>query len=346
MRAVRTVPDKRSKRVIVLTTGGTIAQRTQSGGAARPGFDPRLLADAGGDTSVQVEFRDIVKLASKDCRPEHWRLFSAEIAAALRDGADGVVMLHGTDTMHYTAAALSFMLRDAGKPIVLTGSMIPGGDPGSDSGPNLADAIRVAAFADLSEVCIVFSADDKRSSAAILRGNRARKIHSTGIAAFRSINLPPLGAVAGGKIELAPFARRRGDDRLTLAAALNPSVALVKIHPGLTPDMLASNLRGAKAAILEGTGVGHVQAAHHDVIAGFAGPVILATQTIDGGERLGLYESDKILLAIPNVVPARDMTPETAVVKAMWAIAQDCSSPAMLRADIAGESQAVIGAEI
>jgi L-asparaginase type I len=326
-----------TKKITILTTGGTISQQSGKDGVAAMGFDPTKLASDLGVADVALEAKAVFQKGSKDVTTDDWKLIASFAAEAIAAGAHGIVVLHGTDTLHYTAAALSFMLQGLSVPVVLTGSMIPGGDVGSDSLPNLRDAVRVAAEADLAEVCIVFSADRARSKGLILRGNRARKVHSHAIDAFRSINAPPLGLVEGGAILRtdAP-ARQRSKSKLSLALDFDDGVVMIKLNPAVTPAVLARLLRGAHGAVLEGTGIGHVRTDLQDVICTFGAPVIISTQCIEGGERLGMYAADRTLLDIPNVVPVGDMTSETALVKLMFALMQgDVAS--FMRRNIAGE---------
>ncbi len=325
-------------KVIVLTTGGTIGHRSGADGVAVMDFDPRALATSIGVSDIDLEFKAIFQKGSMDIAPDDWVAIATAAADTIAQAPRGIVILHGTDTMHYTAAALSFMLRGLGLPVVLTGSMIPGGDAGSDSIPNLRDAIRLAAHTDLAEVCIVFSADVERTKGLIIRGNRARKIHSHAIDAFGSINAPPLGSIAGETITLTQAnVRRRTDSALQLTTGLDQNVVLIKLHPGLTPDMLAQQFGGASGAVLEGTGVGHIKTDLQSVIADFGRPVLVSTQTVHGGERLGLYAVDQHILAIPNVIPGADMTSETALVKLMWVLAQGVDVRTLMRTNVAGE---------
>jgi L-asparaginase/Glu-tRNA(Gln) amidotransferase subunit D len=230
------------------------------------------------------------------------------------------------------------MLRDLNVPVVMTGSMIPGGYTGSDAAANLEDAIAVAALGDFAEVCVVFSADTARTKAVIIRGCRARKVHSHAIDAFASINAPPIGTIAKGVITRTALAvRPRSASVLHLATALEPNVVLVKLTPNLTADALARQLQGAAGAVLEGTGVGHIRSDQQAVVAAFGRPVVIGTQALYGGERLGSYDVDRAILAIANVIPAGDMISETALVKLMWALGQGGDVKALMRTDVAGE---------
>lgn len=327
----------RSK-VHILTTGGTIGHRSAEDGIAVMDFDPGRLASDIGLPDIDLEFREILQKGSMDIVPDDWTIIATATARLISEVPRGIVILHGTDTMHYTASALSFMLRDLSLPVVLTGSMRPGGDPGSDSLANLRDAICVAAHSDLAEVCVVFSADVKRTKGVIIRGARARKIHSYAINAFDSINIPPIGYVQDGKIALTELkANRRNSSKLRLATDLDQNVGLIKLHPAMTPKMLARNLHGVSGAVLEGTGVGHIKTDLQEVVARFNRPTVISTQAVYGGERLGLYDVDRYILDIPNIIPVRDMNSDTALVKLMWALKQDGDVRSIMQLNIAGE---------
>jgi glutamyl-tRNA(Gln) amidotransferase subunit D len=323
-------------KVIVLTTGGTIGHRTRNGVAVLD-FDPGTLAADMDLAGIELEFRAVFAKGSMAIVPGDWKILAAAVADAIVAAPRGIVILHGTDTLHYTAAALAFMLGHPGLPIVLTGSMIPGGDPGSDAVPNLHDAIRVAATADLGEVCLLFSADPERTKAVIIRGVRACKIHSFAIDAFASINAPAIGTVQGSTVAIHCARAHRGQATPRLSRELEENVVLVKLNPAVTPEMLTRQLDGAAGAVIEGTGIGHIRSDLHPAVVAFGKPVIMTTQARYGGERLGIYEIDKAILAIPNLIPAGDMTSETALVKLMWVLAQHGDVKTMMRADIVGE---------
>jgi L-asparaginase type I len=324
-------------KVHILTTGGTIAQRSDARGAARPGVDPQDLFEQLDLPDVMLTSSAVLQKGSKDVVPEDWRTIAQHVAGVTAKELSGVVILHGTDTMHYTAAALAFMLEGIGVPVVLTGSMIPGGNAGSDGQANLRDAVRVASKGKFAEVCVVFSADAERRRGTIIRGTRARKVHSTAINAFESINASAIGSVEAGAITLsAPGLRPRRPNQTRLRTELDTNVVLIKVHPALTASTLARQWHGASGAVLEGTGVGHVRADLYDTIAAFGGPVVISTQAVHGGERLGLYAADRVLLDIPNVIPAGDMSSDTALVKLMWSLPQG-NVRAIMHTNIAGE---------
>jgi L-asparaginase type I len=318
-------------KVIVLTTGGTIGHRSGKDGVATMSFDPAGLVSALALPAIDIEFRAVMRKGSMDVVPDDWVTIAKAVADTLQGAPRGIVVAHGTDTMHYTAAALSFMLRGLPVPVVMTGSMIAGGDAGSDALPNLRDAVTVAALADFAEVCVVFAGK-------IIRGTRARKVHSHAVDAFASINAPLLGTLVDGKIALGALrGATRSTSKLELATELDGNVVLIKLTPNLSAHALARQLEGASGAVLEGTGVGHIRTDLQPVVEQFGRPVVLCTQAIYGGERLGAYDVDRHILALPNIIPGGDMSSETALVKLMWALGEGGDVRTIMQTNLAGE---------
>ena len=320
-------------KVIVLTTGGTIGHRSGKDGVATMSFDPAGLVSALALPAIDMEFRAVMRKGSMDVVPDDWVTIAKAVADTLQGAPRGIVVAHGTDTMHYTAAALSFMLRGLPVPVVMTGSMIAGGDAGSDALPNLRDAVTVAALADFAEVCVVFAGK-------IIRGTRARKVHSHAVDAFASINAPLLGTLVDGKIALGALrGATPGASKLEFATELDGNVVLIKLTPNLSAHALARQLERASGAVLEGTGVGHIRTDLQPVVEQFGRPVVLCTQAIYGGERLGAYDVDRHILALPNIIPGGDMPSETALVKLMWAFGQGGDVRAIMQTHLAGERE-------
>jgi L-asparaginase type I len=327
-----------SAKVIVLTTGGTIGHRSREAGVAVLDVDPKRLISGVGLSNLDIETKELFRKGSMSIGPQDWQSIAAAVVEAMMQKPRGVVILHGTDTMHYTASALAFMLRNLSMPVVMTGSMLPGGDGGSDGPANLRDAVVVAAQADFAEVCIVFSADAERTKGVIIRGCRARKVYSHAIDAFASINAPPIGVIEGTTITRSSLAvRPRTPAKLDLATGLDTNVVLVKVTPNMMPEWLERCLEGASGVVLEGTGVGHIRAELLSVVARFNKPAVITTQTVYGGERLGSYDVDRDILAAANIIPVRDMSSETALVKLMWALAQGGDVRSIMKTDVAGE---------
>jgi L-asparaginase type I len=308
--------------VHILNTGGTISY---AAGGAGLTFQPEtMLTEV--ETSGHVVYREVLRKGSVEMTPGDWATIAGAVDDALRQGTDGVVILHGTDTMAFTAAALSFMLANLPVPVVLTGSMRPGGAADSDAPRNLQNALTVAARADLGEVAIVFSAAETGPDGVILRGNRARKISSTALRAFASPNHPPLGSVADRKVRLTEAAIRRGKRGVpALARGLDPNVALLRYHPGCTAASLGKVLADVDGAVIEGTGLGHLptQSGLLEVIRASAKPVVLVSACWEGGVRLGLYDIDRKVREVENIVPGDDLTPEAALVKLMWVLGRE-----------------------
>jgi L-asparaginase type I len=325
--------------VHLLPTGGTISERsTGTGAVPEQGSIDRLLSQLS-DLGIDVRIQEtMIGKGSANFTPSDWIRISEIVTDALQKGTHGIVILHGTDTMHYTAAALSFMLSGLNLPVVLTGSMIPGGDSASDALFNLRNAILVAAFADLAEVSIVFSADPEKHRGVILRGSRARKIHSVEIDAFTSVNIPPLGYISQGRILRTQVeSKRRGEGKVKLLNQFNTNVVFVKGHPALTGQTLRRFLEGASGAVLEGTGAGHIRNELVEEIASFGQPVVMSTQTLLGGVKWGMYATDVSYLQTKNLISAGDMTSETALVKLMWALGQGGDVRATMHKNMAGE---------
>ncbi len=286
---------------------------------------------------VKYEVKEVLSKGSANMIPEDWIKIARVVESSIKSNVDRIVLLHGTDTMQYTAAALSFMLAGLPVPVVMTGSMIPMGDPQTDGVSNLNSAVMVAAFADLAEVCVLFSSAEK--SKVIIRGTRAKKINSHERQAFASINREPLGYCLGDKIELVDWRVKRSDDaRLEVRTSLNRNVSLIKVHPALTNEQLDRFLNPCAGAVLEGSGIGHfrVDDGFPEVIERFGRPTALTTQCLYGGEKLGMYAMDRDILSISNIIPVRDMLPEVALVKMMWCLPQNEVKKLMLT-NIAGE---------
>ena len=332
-----------TKDVFVLTTGGTIAHRSRQDSVAVLDRDPQELVSQIGMNDVNICVRAVFQKGSMDVVPSDWHVIASAAFEAITQGATGVVILHGTDTLQYTASALSFLMRGCGVPIVMTGSMIPGGDRDSDALPNLRDAVTVAAHGDFAEVCAVFSADPERTKGLIIRGCRARKVHSCAINAFASINAPLIGTITDGVITpTSASVRPRRPSRRHESTLFDTNVTLIKLTPNITPEMLAHFLLGASGVVLEGTGVGHIRTDLQPVIEQYGKPAVLSTQVVYGGERLGTYDVDWNILAIPNIIPAGNMSSETALVKLMWALGQGGDIRAIMRTDIAGELETTL----
>jgi L-asparaginase/Glu-tRNA(Gln) amidotransferase subunit D len=163
-------------------------------------------------------------------------------------------------------------------------------------------------------------------------------VHSHAIDAFASINVPAIGTISGNTIVRSGLATSpRTAKPLRLTTAVDRNAILIKLTPAVTPESLARQLQGMSGAVLEGTGVGHIRTDLQGVVSEFGKPTVISTQTLYGGERLGQYDVDRDILAIPNVIPAGDMNSDCALVKLMWALGQGGDVRPIIRTDLAGE---------
>lgn len=315
----------RESAVHILNTGGTISYAAGGAAGVLGGAPERLVAALGID--APVVYRELLRKGSVNMLPADWQAMAAAAHDAVRGGAAGVILLHGTDTMAYTAAALSYMLGALPVPVVLTGSIRPGGAPDSDAAANLRHAVTVAGRGDFGEVCVVFTGDARRGDGVILRGNRTRKAHADALDAFTSPNHPPLGRVEGEEISYGPGARlpRGARGGAGFSPEMNPRVCLIRYHPGCTAAFVAAALGEADGAVIEGTGLGHLptEGGLLEAVRRWGKPAVLISACWQGGVRLGLYDIDQTILAVPNIIPGHDLTPEAAVVKLMWVLGRE-----------------------
>ena len=308
-------------RVCIIPTGGTIASIYDSEVQAyRPGLsvDTLLSYLPEGMGKIEVIKRDLFQLDSANAQPHHWQEIASCIKTAYEEipNLDGFVVLHGTDTMVYTASAVSFMIQDFGKPIVFTGSQIPASIPWSDGPRNLRDALRVAAWADLGETCIVFNGE-------VHRATRVKKLRDRAHDAFDSVDPTPLGMLARD-IVLYEGRTRRHNLIPRFDTRLDDRVFLLKVFPGIPPNVISRIVdMGYHGIVIEGFGSGNIPTQENAltgpikqaISAGCS--VLMSTQCAFGQADLSLYEVGKAALDV-GALSAHDMTSEAAVVKLMW----------------------------
>mgnify|MGYP005841654943 CR=1 FL=1 len=305
------------KRILMLATGGTIASRESGQGLAPAITSEELLGYVPGIGELcRVETVQLMNLDSTNVGPSHWLSMARAIEARYRD-YDGFVVTHGTDTMAYTAAALSYLIQGSPKPIVLTGAQRPIGFDSTDSKTNLADAFRCAAE-DLPGVSIVFNSR-------VILGTRAKKTRSKSFQAFSSINHPELGVLRDGV--LLRYIRQDCREAPVFYDRLDPRVALLKLVPGTGRDAADFLLERNDALIIESFGVGGLPEAggFYDCVRRWmeAGRVVvLTTQVENEGSDLGVYHVGYRLKSDLGVLEAYDMTTEAVVAKLMWILGQ------------------------
>lgn len=334
-----------SEVVELLTTGGTIASRIdyETGGVAPVSDEAEILSfypDL--RSSGEVRIVPVLDRLSENITPADWMLLAGKVVEAFGRGARGVVIAHGTDTLGYTAAALSFLLSGLPGPVVLVGAQRSPDRPSSDGPSNLSAAVAVARHAVVGEVVVVMHESESDGRFAIHRGTWVRKMHSSRRDAFRSRNGPVLGTVVGGKVEVRPGARTPAPGPAKVEGPIEERVGLLGFYPGLSAakaEAFAAELRGV---VLAGTGLGHVSVDQLDWIrrATARGVVVaMTTQCLEGTVDPFVYATGRELLRA-GVVYLDDLLPETAYAKMVWALGRAGSreeAVRLLRADRAGE---------
>jgi len=305
--------------ISILGTGGTIASFVDyKTGAVSPAITTEQLVNSVSalDDVANVSAEPLFSLASEDMKPEHWEGMATKVKEMHDKNNHGIVIGHGTDTMSYSAAALSFQLPEISNPVVFTGAQRSPDRPSSDAHLNLVGAAKVA-MSDLGEISIAMHETTDDENLAIWRGNRARKAHSSKRDAFRTPNEGPLGIVTD-KIEWKTKYRSTVDNT-TIQAGFDDNIGMVWSHPGLKIDDWENIVSGKNGLVIAGTGLGHINSELLDVIEKTSKdvPVAMSSQCLSGSTNLNVYRNGRKLLE-RGVVETYDMLPETALVKMMW----------------------------
>ncbi len=316
--------------VAIVSTGGTIASRIDyRTGAVRPALTSNDLLSVVPELSDVANLRTEVlfTLLSENISAPRWMEMAKTAAQYIEGGVDGVVICHGTDTMAYTSAALSFALQGLPVPVILVGSQRSSDRPSSDAAMNLVNAVRAASCAPMAEVMIGMHEGIADSGTVLLRGTRVRKLHTSRRDAFEAVNAGPLGRVEADKVVVSADDYRKRDlgRKLEMRAGFSDRVALVKFHPGFNPGIIEWYVeRGYRGIILEGTGLGHVSeqcfpAIERAVDGGvFVG---MCSQCMNGRVNMKVYDTGRDLLRL-GVTSLEDMLSETAFVKLSWVLGQ------------------------
>ena len=334
--------------VVIMSTGGTIASRVDyRTGAVRSAISASDLYGVVPELSdvAQVDTEIVFSLYSENITQQHWTELAQAVAKRIEQGVDGVVIAHGTDTMAYTSAALSFALQNLPIPIILVGAQRSSDRPSSDAATNLIGAVKAAGEAPFAEVGLAMHETVSDAAIVVHRGTKVRKCHTSRRDTFKSINGFPIAKVKDLQVtmETEKYQRRDLNKKLNLKPIFSEKVALVKFYPGLDPAIIDYYVeKGVKGILLEGSGLGHVSKFCFEAIkkAVAKGVVVaLASQCIWGRVNMNVYDTGRDLLSF-GVVPLDDMFPETALVKLMWVLGQT-SNPkeaiALLKTNIAGE---------
>ena len=320
------------KKILMVATGGTIAS-TQAGSGLAPTLTGHELAAMvpGIDGLCELDVCQPMNIDSTNMRPRDWLAVRDTIVDAY-DDYDGFVVLHGTDTMAYTAAALSYLIQGSPNPIVLTGSQQPMANPFTDAKLNLYQSLLYALDDASRDVCVVFGGD-------VICGTRARKQRTMSFNAFTSMNMPPLACIRNNRIvrpatlPVAYALPAQGDARAASAQprlfdTLDERVIVIRLTPELGPSVLDLLARDYDAVVLETFGIGGIPdygGGWHAAISRWVESgriVVVTTQVPEEGLDLGVYEVGRAYANMGGVLAAGDMTVEAIVAKTMWALGQ------------------------
>ncbi len=315
-------------KVKLLGTGGTIASRLDyRTGAVIPAFSPGELYGSVPELAdiCNLDTEKLFGIFSENMGPEQYLVLAEACGKAIREGYDGIVIGHGTDTMHHTAAALSFMVQDPPVPIIMVGSQRSSDRPSSDAAQNLINATSAAAAGPIAEVMVCMFGPTSDRYNLLHRGTRVRKMHSSYRSTFRTIGDIPIAMVEDRVVTPLheTFKPRRADRDVTVHATFEDKVTIVYYYPNMDPDIFDALVeKGYKGIIIAGTGLGHINRKIYDALdrAHKAGVLLFMTvQTLWGYVQMYVYETGREILAL-GVVPLANMLPEVAYVKLGWAL--------------------------
>ena len=331
--------DPHKPNVVLFGTGGTIASRLDyRSGAVVPAFSPGELYGSVPELADYCNLRTekLFGIFSENMGPSQYLTLARRIGQAIEAGVDGIVIGHGTDTMHHTAAVLTFMVQDPPVPIVLVGSQRSSDRPSSDAAMCLICAVKTAAESEIAEVLVCMFGPTSDQYCLLHRGTRVRKMHSSYRSTFRTIGDIPVGMVDETRITTFrdDYRRRRADRRATVIDAYSEDVTLLYYYPGMKPDVMEALIeRGYRGIVIAGTGLGHVNKTVYPALkrAREAGVhVYMTVQTLWGFAGMYVYETGREMMQL-GVVPLANMLPEVAFIKLSWVLGQTDDREAVKR---------------
>jgi len=323
------VEKKLEKSIGLFYTGGTIGSKVdyESGGVHMLLEPEELFYEVPELSNIaNFEVKNLFQIASEDMNYKHWQKIAEEVAKGLNKGLEGAIITHGTDTMHFTSAALSFMLQNLHKPVVLTGAQRSSDRGSSDAFMNLICSAYVAK-SDFGEVGVCMHATSNDDFCFLHRGTKVRKMHTSARDAFKSINSKEIAKVyQNGKIEfISEYRKRKNDEEIKVEIGFEPKVALLKAYPNSDPGIISYFVdKGYKGIVIEGTGLGHVPTnselswipeIKNAVEKGVY--VLITSQCLYGRVNSYVYRNLRILSSA-GAIHCEDMLPEVAYVKLGW----------------------------
>jgi len=312
-------------KVLLLSTGGTIASKVDyRTGAVTPALSASELYEAVPEIAkiANVDAEVLFSEYSENLQPEHWKEIAKKLDSIAKSNYTGIIIAHGTDTMHYTSSFLSFALSGFPIPVALVGSQRSSDRPSSDAALNLIAATKFLTESKTKGIYVIMHNDSDDNTIACHKGTRVRKNHTSKRGAFETVGGNPAFIISEDKILKNINDEFFKSEKYEPKLELDSKVALVKYHPGYDPRQIKNLIdSGFRAIIFEGTGLGHVGNIMYDAIRNakeqglFLG---MTSQCIDGHVSMTVYDSGRDLLEL-GIVPLENMIPETALVKAMWA---------------------------
>ena len=335
-------------KVTIISTGGTIASRVDyRTGGVRPALTADDLYSVVPELAnvADIETQILLSLFSENITPRDWGDIAQAAAKRISDNVSGVVIAHGTDTMGFTAAALSFALQNLPVPVIVVGSQRSADRPSSDAATNLLGAVLAASKAPFAEVVVAMHETTSDNSIAIHRGTKVRKLHTSRRDAFKSVNTMPIARIENQQISMLTneYPKRDPSRKLVVKPKFEEKVILIKFFPSMDPSVIDFYTdKKYRGIILEGTGLGHVSRACYGPLKNAVEKglvVAMTSQCIWGRINMNVYYTGRDLQA-RGVVPLEDMLPETALVKLMWVLGQTEDgeeAKTMLTTNVAGE---------
>lgn len=334
---LKSEPKKSLKTITILHCGGTIASKVDyETGAVKARFSPEELLEMFPELSeiANIKSKLVANIMSENMRFAHYNLVAKEVEKAIKEGTDGIIITHGTDTLHYTAAALSFALENLPVPVILVGAQRSSDRGSSDAFLNLKSAAQFIADSDFGEVAVCMHASENDDSCLILPGTKSRKVHSSRRDAFKAINSTPYAKIDdSGKAEWLNKDYVSVDKKRKLVLKLfdeRLKIGILKAHPNMFAEEVKAYSK-FNGLILEGTGLGHFptekydeKTKEHELIFKELEklvkkiPVVMALQTIFGAVNMNVYSPGRRLVEAGILGTGLDITTETVFIRLAW----------------------------